>query len=1074
MSDWTFCPHCGSKLDPADTACPSCGAAVTSAETATSRAELAALTQELREALAPELQLLQPLGQGGMSTVFLARDPALKRMVAVKVLSPALAREPVARKRFEREAESAAAVSHPNVVGIHRVGELPRSGTSYFVMHFVEGETLGEAFPPGTVVPEPRVRRIVGEVASALAAAHARGLVHRDIKPGNIMLEAETDRAIVLDFGISAAVSPDRRARETRLTVEGSSIGTPQYMSPEQAAGEEVTDRSDVYSLGLVVFELLTGRPPFQEANVMALAAAHINKEAPGVRSLRPDVDPGLAELVRRCLAKNPDERPSAEQVTRSLGVVPKQVIEWPPPGLESVRALGARFSNAVAVAVGIGLVLFVLLRTSPTFDSPGWQYGETSELWFSVGGGARSFREPSTPARDPTSIWLFLMELSAVAMVGVGAFAAVRGVNLGVGLLRARRSGYPMATCLDVAFDRHGDTAALRNGTGMYAGAAPETLALLLRRRRWQAAAILVMPLMSVPTAWAWLAAWSSSAASGPVVISRPALLLVTLPFVVGLLAVLGLGVWERRVLGHRPPTLVEEVRRLWQPLVRGELASAWLENVGARSSPATGMGSLVFGGLVQAVALGALAVLLAFMLLTTWVVASTTETTAFARPATLAWEQTMRSDSAVRWVAVDTALARSPLTSRPSAGPTDMDAAYMLLALLREDHPDRAERRESLSAVSSPVESPAWAAPDTDLGFARLPPEAYGISYIELGGRKVFFSPRWFFSSFGGLGSTLGNIVLPDSVDARFEAAVSFPGYRAFRRFARHDPPPPLWMYRPDFGGITKPTDLPRLGNVLGLSTQWDAWMVSDFAAASAFLALDRGDTRAARDALLDLVTAGRSMAETPIPPVHGWGVQMVHDGLRQLAGLGWILKDQTLHAEALRLDSLVLTYILPSPNARLDRGRGFTWGPELGVLPMLEADPTRPTAIPSGDPTLDWGRIRAVVPAFCLNPREVLLGVDRRRGALIRKVAPYDTVPRLDEWVKLNLRWLQEWRASTGAAITDPAGRRPRAPLLVRPLAWLGLAGLRDRIAYCNANVWVRHEQLQVPQGIRTSSR
>src|SRR5687767_6644424 len=193
--------------------------------------DLAGIRKELEVALAPGIEILRPIGRGGMGAVFLARDVALKRQVVVKVLSPDRAEDATAVQRFAREAESAAAVSHPNVVGVHQVGVLPKSGTSYFVMQFVDGPSLDQASPMGSKMLQARCRRIIGEVASALAAAHSRGLVHRDIKPGNVILEGPTERAIVVDFGISAAAAPEP---STRLTATGTSIGTPEYMSPEQ------------------------------------------------------------------------------------------------------------------------------------------------------------------------------------------------------------------------------------------------------------------------------------------------------------------------------------------------------------------------------------------------------------------------------------------------------------------------------------------------------------------------------------------------------------------------------------------------------------------------------------------------------------------------------------------------------------------------------------------------------------------------------------------------------------------------------------------------------------------------
>ncbi len=167
MDDWSFCPKCGTKFDPEAKQCSNCGAATPSAPTVASGdipsatdSDLEALESELREAIAPGLQLVNRMGQGGMGTVFLARDPVLKRDVVVKVLSPELAHDPTACARFAREAEAAAAVSHSNVINVYSVGELPQSGTSYFVMQHVDGPTLGEEFPEGTAVAEARAKQV--------------------------------------------------------------------------------------------------------------------------------------------------------------------------------------------------------------------------------------------------------------------------------------------------------------------------------------------------------------------------------------------------------------------------------------------------------------------------------------------------------------------------------------------------------------------------------------------------------------------------------------------------------------------------------------------------------------------------------------------------------------------------------------------------------------------------------------------------------------------------------------------------------------------------------------------------
>jgi serine/threonine-protein kinase len=321
-----------------------------------------------------------------MGTVFLGRDPALKRSVAIKVLSPDLARDPVARARFAREAEAAAAFSHPNVVSVYQVGTLAPSGVPYLVMQFVEGLTLQDVLTKGGALAEPRFRRIVGEVASALEAAHARALVHRDIKPGNIMLEEETGRAVVLDFGISAVLERAEVRAAEKLTASGISVGTPMYMSPEQAAGGKVSDRSDVYSLGTVAFELATGRPPFVESSAMALIAAHIKEAPPDVRSLRGDLEPQLADLINRCLAKQPAERPSAAAVARMLLPSGVAAVEWPPPGLERLRGQGSAAVRILGLVGAFGLLLLCHLLTQPSTSMLCcWNRPERSALWSGV-----------------------------------------------------------------------------------------------------------------------------------------------------------------------------------------------------------------------------------------------------------------------------------------------------------------------------------------------------------------------------------------------------------------------------------------------------------------------------------------------------------------------------------------------------------------------------------------------------------------------------------------------------------------------------------------------------------------
>jgi len=247
------------------------------------------------------------IGRGGMAAVFRALDLRLHRHVAIKALPPELAFNSDVRTRFLREAQTAAQLSHPNIVPIYTVDE--RGGVVYFVMALVEGESLAArvARPPRLSIDA--VRRILAEVADALDYAHSCGVVHRDIKPDNILLDQTTGRAVVTDFGIARAAAGD-----ARLTQTGVAVGTPAYMSPEQAMGERDLDgRSDQYSLGVVGYQLLVGETPFKAANTPAMLVKHLSEVPRAVRERRPDVPDALAAAVDRALAKKPEERwPSA------------------------------------------------------------------------------------------------------------------------------------------------------------------------------------------------------------------------------------------------------------------------------------------------------------------------------------------------------------------------------------------------------------------------------------------------------------------------------------------------------------------------------------------------------------------------------------------------------------------------------------------------------------------------------------------------------------------------------------------------------------------------------------------
>jgi serine/threonine-protein kinase len=259
-----------------------------------------------------------------MGVVYRARDKRLKRHIAIKVLPPELAFQSSIKTRFLREAETAAQLSHPNIVPIYTVDEL--EGLVFFVMAYVSGDNLAKRLHERGVLPTDDVRRITREVADALAYAHERGVVHRDIKPDNILLDATTGRTMVTDFGIARAVSD---ADSGRLTATGMAIGTPAYMSPEQAAGDrEIDGRSDLYSLGVVAYQMLVGEPPFTATSTPAILVKHISERPTPVTQRRSDVPQDLARAVMMCLEKDPGMRfPSAAALVTALdtGQVPER-----------------------------------------------------------------------------------------------------------------------------------------------------------------------------------------------------------------------------------------------------------------------------------------------------------------------------------------------------------------------------------------------------------------------------------------------------------------------------------------------------------------------------------------------------------------------------------------------------------------------------------------------------------------------------------------------------------------------------------------------------------------------------
>jgi len=255
---------------------------------------------EIGQVLGNRYRLIELLGSGGMATIYRANDTGLGRDVALKLLRTEYLRDPEFSSRFRQEAQAAASLSHPNVVTVYDYGEDP-SGP-YIVMELIDGEDLATILRRSGTLPPRQVARIGSAVARALAAAHARGLVHRDVKPGNVLIGRD-GQVKVVDFGIARAIA------EAQVTLPGTTLGSVHYFSPEQARGEPATSASDIYSLGIVLYEMLTGSRPWEGDSAASVALARLSGPIPDPMAVRPSVPPDLAAITRRALALDPRDR---------------------------------------------------------------------------------------------------------------------------------------------------------------------------------------------------------------------------------------------------------------------------------------------------------------------------------------------------------------------------------------------------------------------------------------------------------------------------------------------------------------------------------------------------------------------------------------------------------------------------------------------------------------------------------------------------------------------------------------------------------------------------------------------
>ncbi len=1020
VNEVPLCPSCHAPVSARATHCVLCDAPLTPV-TATSgateavtdfvtdemaivRPELRPLYAQLSQALAGSIRLKRLLGEGGMGLVFLGRDAALKRDVAVKVLSPALADDSVARARFTREAEAAAAVAHPNIVNVYQVGELPGSRIPYFVMQFVEGPTLADA--TGRVLPESRVRRLVTEIAAALAAAHRRKLVHRDVKPGNIILDGESGRALVLDFGISAALSARRRSRGVRLTTEGMYVGTPTYMSPEQASGEDVTPKSDVYSLGVLAYELLTGKPPF-EGNALQVMAAQIKDRPPSLGERRPDVSQELVALVERCLEKDPARRPTAQEIVNHLSAEAKHVIEWPPPGLGRLRRAGTRLVRAASAMTLTIVAFFVTMALEPRSAAPPGQLAELLDQWrrpsltisrLMFAPRAADVRQSSAEA---VAIWSFLLA-AVVALLLLFALLTVRRLGVAARLVRsARASGYPWKVLRQVASDGWTDTADLLNGMGAFAFVGADERQRLLVWRRAFVLSLAGAFILAVIAFLVWLSdlfevlggaattALSVTPGEAVAIVAAPAAALI----VAAVCLIPELRVRERETGGF--------AQRRSSGAINRELVKDWLSSVGQAAAepgrPWLGMlASVPVALLSVVVALSAVVVIA--------VVGDTTLRFVSSRGRAAEWVASMNSDSLhlLPWSIIDTTFAAA---GREPPRANDREVTRHFVAAF---------------AYQSDAHSPLWIADASDSAW-RLPVD-HTVSVIRLR-HALFLMP-----------STVAAETLRTIEGTHSPARLS-----AFRALAETSVQSYYWPYRTIARGHLPPRGVPSLDyNALR-----NAALLNELEGA---IALARGDTSVPLMRARENIAVARQLTRT-----------MDYVGTLAAATVGRAGADLLQTVGRLRGNAAMLAQADSVARAAEALGQ-FRWMSSRQPLAFF-ADPNDGAGLRLvGDrqfaPFQRTRFLGAIFFGYCLNAREMLFGISAARVALFDSArSRLADVPRADEELR---RWqavAQRWRATPSQAYRAMNESGVGYGVYADPdLPDLPLGGMMDRLRLC----------------------
>ncbi len=400
-------------------------------------------------------RVMDRIGRGGMATVYRAHDPSIDRPIAIKFLHAAYCQEEEYRGRFLREARAAGGLSHPNIVTVHDVGEI--SGRPYMAMELLEGEPLSDLMRRAGPMPITDAISVGIQLAHALDYAHRKGIVHRDIKPSNIMCVQGTQTVKVTDFGI-AHVTSNSDMNQTRA---GAVLGTPQYMSPEQTRGEKVDGRSDLFSVGIILYQMLSGRPPFEGDSIVALAMAIASAEPAPIQKQRNDVPLSLRRIAERCLAKQPDRRFQSGQALADALIQVQRDIDEEAREKGRVRFLSLRVKWALTMAV----IVFAVMAVTGTVvnrQQSAALMGQVTDYGASLSRFIAAQNSLSALADEWAAVDVSVQEImktgdfSSITVIDRGGVIRSSSDAAGVGQPYKPRTGEPLG-------DRHGGVAVTR-----------------------------------------------------------------------------------------------------------------------------------------------------------------------------------------------------------------------------------------------------------------------------------------------------------------------------------------------------------------------------------------------------------------------------------------------------------------------------------------------------------------------------------------------------------------------------------------------------------------------------------